>query len=167
MRELRIVDCLRLFIALEQPVAGISPQFAQRHTFVVGRSGKIGRQRIGRSGVFGNLALAVPDGEFQVVAEIFSAHFEIVAPRNAGLPTVGTHIRVVAFGGRVAEYGGKFASGDVHIGRILAIDIAHDRQAAVEHLPVDTDIVGRCLLPCQTVGIQSRFVCVDQWVSTG
>lgn len=105
--ELRIVGpCLRLFVALEQPVALVAPHFAEGHPLVI-VDRVVGRERASFGRIAGDLAGVVPYGDFNIVAQGLARNLVAVAPRQAGLPPVGAHVGVVTLGGAVAEYGGS------------------------------------------------------------
>ncbi len=52
----------------------------------------------------------------------------------------------------IAIDGRQLGSDDIHIGRIAAIDIGRQVEPSVEHLQIESQIVGRRLLPRQSVG---------------
>ena len=150
--EFRVVGIgLGLLVALEEPVAAVAPDFAQGHPFVIADL-VVGGQGSGFACVAGDLAGVVPDGELDVVAQGLAAYRVRIAPRDAGLPSVGVHVGVVAFGGVVAVDGRKLVAHDVHVGGLLAVDVGREVQPSVECLEVQSEVIGRGRLPGQPVG---------------
>ena len=150
--ELRIVGpCLRLFVALEQPVALVAPHFAEGHPLVI-VDRVVGRERASFGRIAGDLAGVVPYGDFNIVAQGLARNLVAVAPRQAGLPPVGAHVGVVTLGGAVAEYGGQLFAHHIHVGCLLAVDVGREVQAAVECLEIQAEVIGRGLFPCQALG---------------
>ncbi len=150
--ELRIVGpCLRLFVALEQPVALVAPHFAEGHPLVI-VDRVVGRERASFGRIAGDLAGVVPYGDFNIVAQGLARNLVAVAPRQAGLPPVGAHVGVVTLGGAVAEYGRQLFAHHIHVGCLLAVDVGREVQAAVECLEIQAEVIGRGLFPCQALG---------------
>ena len=137
---------LRLLVGGEKPYDVVTPDLTQLHAFVVGVGVERG-QGVRLAGVFGDDRLAVPEREAHAVVEGFVRHTETVGPAQRNLETAGAHVGVVAVGRRIARHGRQLGSGDEHVGRLLLVDVAHEAQAVVQQVDVQSEVDRRGGLP--------------------
>ena len=143
----------------EQPGYGIPPHLAQLHAFVEvrGRTAvlDIAFERTERTGgilVLGHHRTVVPHHRLDAVIERLAAQLERVAPCERQLPARSAQFGVVALGRRGAVDRRQRNAGRVHVGGVAAVVVAAERETVVQEIEVESQVVGRRLLPRQRHG---------------
>ena len=149
-------------VGFEQTFDVVSPDFAQRLTFVA-----VGDHPI-RIVVFGDFGNVVTHGSRYVVREGFPRQLEFVLPTQRYLPALCAQVGAVGFRSIGAEDAGQRERSGEHVLRIADIIVSGEIETIVQKAYVESDVVGGYGFPRQTrrerirdVGIKGFFLSVE------